>query len=719
MPHHFSFVFIYFCRNNRISLLIIKSLIQTCHRDLNLFSKYVVRIFSMILNTRDIDLIDLTCETYIVFCDHHEGATLGVDPEFTADYESLLDKFAGFCNYTNADRSVALKMRYIGHRAIQAAVMSTALKASDIKTQLNTILPPVVATLAQSKEPIQQLSTNDGSMDIRRSAVAEGDVQQMSIDLLASQTLSILYNKTNGAAVRMSLTTMFKFIDDNDLWWPSEFAASIARLILDSLQPQYRYLLVSEMLQQLDQLDKTHVNAKSASLIAILDNVLNANLALVGISVLEVLNTLFSLLMWWLGDRSPREQLPEEASEQDQYEYTVHTGVINCIGGLASQTYYQNQLNDIAGYLVAKLRTSTTLDVIDQLPIATYRYIVLRCLEAVIRTTKHTDPLSHTTSSEEMSMLPPAVNFIAANVWTPALSLLTDRYAETRLMFARTLSLYLSTSLMERVPETPQIRTDSPGPYRLSHGCSISSMDSSSKHLLYCHGDTMFLNTLQQLIVEWVELPDCEFEEVYAAYDLLCAIVHRFKIDGIIQCVPLIFKLQDLIKEHSLGSPAQERAVATITLEWLSMVGHSYHLESLCDYTDKLKEERVQANQYFELAASEQSTDAKELEAREKQNDTPVDKFIDRHVVVDALSKDSQFRDRSDRHGLDLESKLYIEWGAKLGANGDHAFRICTSPSVEDLKPKLATTPWLSTDVRTRAWTWCVIFHGQTLIYFS
>jgi hypothetical protein len=50
-------------RNNQVSLDIIKALIQSCHRDLNLFSKYVVDILEMILGTRDLDLIDIACGT--------------------------------------------------------------------------------------------------------------------------------------------------------------------------------------------------------------------------------------------------------------------------------------------------------------------------------------------------------------------------------------------------------------------------------------------------------------------------------------------------------------------------------------------------------------------------------------------------------------------------------------------------------------------------------
>lgn len=51
------------CSQNIVSLQIVKALIQTCHRDLNIFSKYIVKILSLLLDTRDLEIIDRSCET--------------------------------------------------------------------------------------------------------------------------------------------------------------------------------------------------------------------------------------------------------------------------------------------------------------------------------------------------------------------------------------------------------------------------------------------------------------------------------------------------------------------------------------------------------------------------------------------------------------------------------------------------------------------------------
>lgn len=50
-------------RNNIVSLLILKALIQSCHGDLNMFSKCLIYTFCQLMETQDIELIDQTCET--------------------------------------------------------------------------------------------------------------------------------------------------------------------------------------------------------------------------------------------------------------------------------------------------------------------------------------------------------------------------------------------------------------------------------------------------------------------------------------------------------------------------------------------------------------------------------------------------------------------------------------------------------------------------------
>ncbi|KAI9010868.1 hypothetical protein CLU79DRAFT_772371 [Phycomyces nitens] len=656
-------------QNNQVSLDIIKALIEACHRDLNLFSKYVVRILNMTLDTKDLQLINLTCETFIVFANYHDGSTLGVDAELTVDYERLVQKFAAFYDPTDKDDQQTIQLRYIGQRAMHAAVTSSALYASDFATQVELIMPPLITALANIDHPVSQSRASNVPH------VHGETVDKNTVDLLATNTFVLIFNKANGSAVRATLKPLFTFMDTEERWWPLGLATSSMELVLDSLQPQFRYMLVSELLQQLESSktnSESYMNGKSASIITTLDKLLNANIPLVGISVLEVLHSLFTHLVKSLANQ-PLDTITQTEPDQESLgtvEYAVNHGLVHSIGGLASQIYYQNQLNDITGYIITKLRVGTALDQVDGLPVVQYRRIALKCLDLILSGTKQTAE----TDDHDNQAYPTSVSLDA---WIPAFGLLTDRQSETRVDIADALVRYLE--------ETSE--------YELS-------MDPFPKHMLNQHGDVMFVNALHQAIVDWAAVADCTVQDIKALFNLLCGLTRRFGPDGTIKAVPLIFKIQSLVQSGVINGPACQRATAALVVEWFGEIADFYGIHRLKEYTEKIKRDRILAREYssvFLPEAAERLKGISSFDDVERGNSKIVECFVDRHMIVDIFSKDSPLRDEEDTHGLDLESKLYAEWGSEVFVSHERSFRIRTSRNMDDLKPKL-TIPWTSSD---------------------
>ncbi|KAI8340545.1 hypothetical protein BC941DRAFT_417525 [Chlamydoabsidia padenii] len=675
-----------------VSLEILRSLIQACHRDLNLFSKYIVKILSMILDTKDkdIQLIDLACETFVVFCSYHDGTTLGVDPELTADYESLMKKFTEFCSFKNNDDTLTAQMEYIGHRALQASVTSPALQASNYKIQLGIIMPPTIVALAKSKQPVNEIAKSKRCPDLKQSVLNQDLVGENMATLFAAQTTSLLFGKANGAGIRLALGPLFSYMDAKQKWWPPHFAVSSSELVLESMQPQYRYLLVSEILQQLENTKSKEINGKEASLVSILDTVLNSNLPLVGISVLEVLNSLFGYLIKSLqGGREFREQKPRESEgEQATFEYAIHQGLAHSIAGLTSHTYYQNQLDDITGYILAKLRVGTTLEQVEGLPLVRYRHVALKCLDLIAGADKNSstdDDDNDDASSDSSTSNHDSDNLtssssdatISVETWVPAFGLLVDPEAKTRVDFAMTLVRYLDATAEDDL-----------------------NIDSFPKHTLNQHGEVMFINSLQQNIAQWVTLDDFNVQDTQALYCLLCSLTRRFGADGTIKSMPLVFQLQALVKQGDVVQTARQRALSAVVIEYLDMVGQFYHVDRLVHYVNQVRTERIENKQYSSMALTnppDTKAAIQSFDNLEPENTNSVDVFLDRHVVVEILSKDAPLRDEEDTHGLDLESKLYVEWGSEAFVNQERSFRIRTSRNLNDVKPRLAT-PWMSTD---------------------
>ncbi|MBM6387770.1 MAG: hypothetical protein JSY10_27970 [Paenibacillus sp.] len=162
---------------------------------------------------------------------------------------------------------------------------------------------------------------------------------------------------------------------------------------------------------------------KHASLVSILDTILNANIPLVGISVLEVLNSLFTHLI-----KSVHEGHGFNEDKSDSLEYAIHHGLVHSIGGLASQTYYLNQLNDITGYIISKLRVGNNALEVEGLPIIEYRRVVLKCLDRVTISSSTSEKEAQNDDTESNNENTPVyVNSITMDAWVPALGLLLDQ----------------------------------------------------------------------------------------------------------------------------------------------------------------------------------------------------------------------------------------------------------------------------------------------------
>lgn len=197
------------------------------------------------------------------------------------------------------------------------------------------------------------------------------------------------------------------------------------------------------------------MNDKHAALISILDAILNANIPLVGISVLEVLNSLFTLLIkttqYYPFLTKPDQEIDINDEKNSKYAETIQRGLIHSIGGLASQIYYENQLNDIIGYLVSKLRPNTSLEYVDGMLIHDYRLIVLCCLDSVVLGSKQVLLLN--SSEAEIRMM---TSQFPLEAWNPALELLHDKNPMTRIAFSKSLYGFLQIITPKVISESSE-----------------------------------------------------------------------------------------------------------------------------------------------------------------------------------------------------------------------------------------------------------------------
>ncbi|KAG5457698.1 MAG: hypothetical protein BJ554DRAFT_2221 [Olpidium bornovanus] len=201
--------------------------------------------------------------------------------------------------------------------------------------------------------------------------------------------------RNSGSNVNLVMGPLLEFLDRSQRGWTrssADFAVSLVRVVATSMQQQWRYLVVTELLSYLDEtaslLPGAHPLAPSSeerqqkgkedapaapseellvkkafALVSIIATLLTARISLVGISILELLNNLLEHLMRIVVFANRRANAPpsgtagQDAGEDSQEVAIKRTreGLVTAIGGLAANLYYVNQVPDIVSHLVSKL----------------------------------------------------------------------------------------------------------------------------------------------------------------------------------------------------------------------------------------------------------------------------------------------------------------------------------------------------------------------------
>jgi len=85
-------------RNVQVTLQILTALIEKAPRDLPLYAEYVLKILDIILRSKDITMVEASTGTFKAFCEHHDGASLSADQEYSKQYEEIVRMYASFAS---------------------------------------------------------------------------------------------------------------------------------------------------------------------------------------------------------------------------------------------------------------------------------------------------------------------------------------------------------------------------------------------------------------------------------------------------------------------------------------------------------------------------------------------------------------------------------------------------------------------------------------------
>ncbi|MCJ1248526.1 plasma membrane localization protein [Trapelia coarctata] len=341
--------------NVQVTLQILRALIDKSPRDLPLYSPYVLRILSLILGSKDINMVEETIPTWETFCEHHDVATLAADQAHIRRYEEVVKAYASLAGnapmQTRGPLSAPMAIRWksAGIQAIKCITSSDTVGA-DGGRQLSIIMPMILqnvyspqedylATLQQraraneksEKESairrrmsVATVRTADTVPDTDPAAVsgttADADrLAEEEVGVAALQSLNQIFAANNRGQIRIATTAMLKFIigkavanrpgtdkstrTDITRTWATTLMETVARWT----PVQDRFIILVTIMETLVRSPVTEENLEQQLLlVTLIDHLLRSTINMIGLSVMDVLlgliqHILLLLQLWGKG----------------------------------------------------------------------------------------------------------------------------------------------------------------------------------------------------------------------------------------------------------------------------------------------------------------------------------------------------------------------------------------------------------------------------------
>ncbi|KAJ1821949.1 plasma membrane localization protein, partial [Coemansia sp. RSA 2598] len=415
-----------------ISLRIFGSLLDSCGRDLHFFAKDVLGSLDTVLAANDPELAKAATHAFALFCRSHTGAALAIDRDLRHMYTRLIKTFALYAHpKTDIKDASSTQMAALGLCALQAVAESQATYAAESYYELPRIVRAVVSRIT-SAPGSGSGAVQAAAAEYQVASVAATDAAPaLDAELLASwawRCLETLVQKSHGQHSRIIISEIFRYLDSQLLWLPTQLCVEIVTAVIGRLQTQDQNMVIVETLafltdgtlsshlylevgpkgqnSMLSEIESSGKDAdgsmktanRRACVIRILESMFCRPYVLVGISVMEALNVLVTFLLETVAGEQPvapdyavfvsalaaatdPSAAADSSLNQCSGSLADYYHLLAAIGGLATHQYYSCQLADMVGYLISKMSLG------DESVSAERRQWLLQALYMVLRCT--------------------------------------------------------------------------------------------------------------------------------------------------------------------------------------------------------------------------------------------------------------------------------------------------------------------------------------------
>ncbi|KAI8848168.1 hypothetical protein BC829DRAFT_490199 [Chytridium lagenaria] len=603
-----------------VTLDILNSLMDNCATHINLISKSILRIILEVLGNPDPELFLQATTTFVKFCSvHNHDSTL--DKEFTELFSTLVDKFCNFATYETNDQILSKTLKaVVSSESFQLVpqldvyvskivpailtniknkkkkALQAAAAAARKRTSVDDPLPPLppnatvsnphqhdsaslnpssssTAGNAATAQPTSDSDAPASSIPLyhprrhhspsKRASITDELFTDSEVEHSAEASLRDLVSRcTSATTLRTILDHIFRYLDDHGEWASAPYVVHVVRCVSGAAQPQHRYVLLSRVLELLDEERFTQTQGVSVkiTLVRSLGMVVASAGGTVGLAVMELVDALIRQLVASVS--AAQAFLP---AREEGVKPGLWVALVKAVSGLSVNIEYPDQMNDILSFVVL-------VGVI----LARYDAVVGTSLDQAENAGNGLGPGGNTGSIGR------ATDAISLSLLLPILDLLDD--------------------------VDPDIRVTACGPYlgfmgalpTASGAVSVRSINSGvasigMEFVRGVHGKVF--GRLGAWGVEGVREP------VPAEYlvlgNLVAVMQRRFFAEAVVVAIPMVFKLQALALDAVDASPSHRRATSNLVLEHLLSVSRSHSLTTLIDTLVRLRDQRIEAGEWY------------------------------------------------------------------------------------------------------------------------
>ncbi|KAK9460992.1 uncharacterized protein V1516DRAFT_324373 [Lipomyces oligophaga] len=343
--------------NVQVSLDIATALIEKCPEDLNVFADHIVSIITAVLNSNDLALCHYTETIFDVFCMHHNGALFTDDSDFIQNFDNLIKLYMDIRSRgSERDDWTAVSLQAACCIASSGALYASS---SQLRFQISTILPVILDQLKKYSEDrfiqlnnyltsIERTQNTSESTRVNRASISSitQDNPHDENDILALRALKKLFDcsDTHVSQIRFTSRFVIKYVIDH----PSDqnWVYSAVDLLAQWIPVHLRFVLLRSLYEFLMELPLSDTNSL-LGVTQLMSSLLSSNVSLIGLSVLDVLHVLLSLItqLLRLNDVSP-----------DPKREKLLNNLAHAIGDLATHLYYSDQIANMAEEILMRIR---------------------------------------------------------------------------------------------------------------------------------------------------------------------------------------------------------------------------------------------------------------------------------------------------------------------------------------------------------------------------